>query len=80
MEPWLLSHGVSKERVEELGEELSGKSVTSSKTHMVTDVSVIRLKKKAARLGQWDFDKHPAIWKLEAGEDGSKKLVRTKGI
>jgi hypothetical protein len=38
--------------------------------------SIRRIQKKAARLGQWDFDQHNPIWKLEAGEDGKKKLVR----
>jgi hypothetical protein len=69
VEPWLLENGVSQERANELGEELSGKSSTAS---------IRRIQKKAARLGQWDFDQHEAIWKLEAGEDGKKKLVRVQ--
>lgn len=37
---------------------------------------VAALKKKAERLGNWDFDKHDPIWKVEADDDGQKKLVR----
>jgi hypothetical protein len=37
---------------------------------------IAALRKKAERLGNWDFDKHDPIWVLEAAEDGSQKIKR----
>ena len=37
---------------------------------------IASIKKKADKLGQWDFDNHDPIWKTEAGEDGKQKIVR----
>jgi hypothetical protein len=38
-----------------------------------------RLAKKAARLGNWDFDvREGQTWKVEAGEDGKQKLTRVQ--
>lgn len=41
--------------------------------------SISRLSKKAARLGNWEFDVHEgSTWALEASEDGKQRIVRCK--
>lgn len=67
------SLGVSVTEVDESGITSAIDSVTSSKA------KIANLLKKAARLGNYDFDTHGGEnWKLEACEDGKKKIVRIK--
>jgi len=50
-----------------------------SATNKTFNKRIASLKKKAARLGNYDFDVHEgATWNLEACDDGKQKIVRKK--
>jgi hypothetical protein len=63
-------------------EDLEPTEKTESKKAGLSKTAILKiasLRKKAERLGNYDFDTHAgAIWKLEAGDDGKQKLKRVK--
>lgn len=54
------------------------RKLSSVKTVSPLLTKIASIKKKAERLGNWEFDSHAPVWKMEAGDDGKKKLVRVK--